>query len=405
MFNRFIKRSWRWVNIILSCLFIIMICLPLADTVFDLDPTGSKKAPEETPIPEFKFTFEGIKNFPEKYESYFGKTFGFRRTLIKWYNLAKLRILHSQESGDVIIGEEGWLYYKGDHSLDYYRGVLPPYTKRELKLWGRLFQSRQDWLTEHGIRYLVVFAPNKNTIYPEYMPSGLNKVREESRLDQLVEYLGKNTSVEFLDLREILKIGKKYGATYFKTDTHWSLLGRYIAYRAIMEQVGKMIPLIIPPLGKKEIKIKELTIPGGDLAVMLGLRDSISEEILHISSRKLYQVKKYDNSDIFGSVNWGATPPATSYKMIKDRENLPVLMMVGDSFGVNMASLLYLHFKKSHFIWHFFNHDIIKKTKPDVVINQIVERYLNVNIAIRPEVMEDLYSEIKPDPIHISKDK
>ena len=55
--------------------------------------------------------------------------------------------------------------------------------------------ARRDWLAERGIKYLVVVAPNKNTVYPEMLPGGFEKATDDSQLDQLLRYIKKNSIV------------------------------------------------------------------------------------------------------------------------------------------------------------------------------------------------------------------
>ena len=61
--------------------------------------------------------------------------------------------------------------------------------RQELEKWQHVFENRRDWLAARGIPYLIVFAPNKSTIYPEHMPSAYNPVHTQSRLDQLMAHL------------------------------------------------------------------------------------------------------------------------------------------------------------------------------------------------------------------------
>ena len=86
-----------------------------------------------------------------------------------------------------------------------------------------------------GIPYLFVVAPSKHDVYPEFMPDRLNRVRDDSRLDQLMAYIEAffpAPPVDILDLRPTLAEARKSGVRLFhKTDTHWNDRGAWAAYR------------------------------------------------------------------------------------------------------------------------------------------------------------------------------
>ena len=133
--------------------------------------------------------------------------FGFKENLIKAHGFLKVKIMNVSSSSQVILGKNDWLFYAGDNSTDNYLNIRP-FSESELKNWADVLQSRQKWLEQRGIKYLFVVAPDKQTIYGEMLPEKYTPVSNISRLDQLLDYLRKNTNVEVVDLRPILKQNK-----------------------------------------------------------------------------------------------------------------------------------------------------------------------------------------------------
>src|SRR5207249_4855988 len=152
----------------------------------------------------------------------------------------------------VILGRSGWLFFAGDEALASYRAVQP-FTEVELAAWQRRIETRRDWLAERGICYLVVIAPNKETIYPEFMPESLNRVRPVTRLDQLVAHLRAHSSVAVVDPRDALRTAKAGGILYLRTDTHWNDVG---AWRPVAA-AGLHVPRPLRP--------EPAAVPGGEL--------------------------------------------------------------------------------------------------------------------------------------------
>ncbi|MFH1999347.1 MAG: hypothetical protein ABIK28_06685, partial [Planctomycetota bacterium] len=306
MENQKTSRSWKWANLIVSALFALLIWLPLCDSIFGLDPTPEHQGARKSPQPELHLTRTSINQFPEKFESFYNTQFGFRNTLITLQNLLKVYVLHAYISGDVVIGKDGWLFLDQNQSLEGYRGTLPLFTTAELDRWHRLFQSRHDRLAEQGIRFLVVFAPNKNTIYPEYMPDGLNRIDGQRRLDQMVAYLEEHAEYDFIDLRQPLIAGKDIEPTFYKTDTHWNQFGSFIAYKEIMEKVKPWFPAISPfCLEDLRRQIKPSFNTG--LPRMLGLEGALSEDAVLYNPLKVRSTST-ENSEIISSFDYGVCP-------------------------------------------------------------------------------------------------
>ncbi len=109
--------------------------------------------------------------------------------------------------------------------IDHYSGQLQ-FTPEQLHDWQVLLEKRRDWLARRGIAYVFVVAPDKHTIYPEELPNWVTKVRPQTKLDQFYDYMHAHSTVPVLDLREIVRGGKKTCPTYFQTDTHWNFFRR-----------------------------------------------------------------------------------------------------------------------------------------------------------------------------------
>jgi len=169
---------------------------------------------------------------------------GFRRSLVVGYSRALLA-LGVSPTPSVILGRSGWLFFAGDEALASYRAVQP-FTEAELAAWQRRIETRRDWLAERGIRYLVVIAPNKETIYPEFMPESLNRVRAVTRLDQLVAHLRAHSNVAVVDPRDALRTAK--AAAFCISDRyHWNDVGAWLLYREIVTGLRRWYQSSSPP--------------------------------------------------------------------------------------------------------------------------------------------------------------
>ena len=170
--------------------------------------------------------------FSEMADYFAGHFFG-RPALITANSAVEAAVFGESASQDVVLGKDGWLYYAD--TLEDFQGTNP-ITSRELFCAARNLSLVQEYFAREETAFLFVCAPNKNTIYPEYMPGQYQKTAAKPDLDRLEEELLKQ-GVSFCDLREALT-GRE-ALTYYKTDSHWNGYGSHLAGLEILSALGK----------------------------------------------------------------------------------------------------------------------------------------------------------------------
>lgn len=313
-------------------------------------------------LPRFNDGFKSWVDAPERYNRYFQDHFGLRGALIKLQAIAKVKLLGVSPSSSVIVGKHGWLFYTGDRSLESYRRSRP-FTDTELQQWLRIFESRRDWLAARHVGFLVLFAPDKHTIYPEYLPDGIRRLEGPSRLEQLSAALAKMPGVGWVDARSVLLPAKaSYSSLYHLTDTHWNGFGMYITYREVVCQLAKTYPFMKPVPFDHILQINEFA--SGDLALMLGLKGTLREHLWHVYPRNPLQASH---------------SPSGSLLVVEQTANLPRLVLLGDSFGIELLTCIGTHFSRTAFQQGYdFQPELIASERPDVVIVEMAERRLNL---------------------------
>lgn len=318
-----------------------------------------------------------IREFPRKFDAWLNDHLGLRRQRLGLYNLAQTSGVLSNsfarpavgqsDRAPVIIGREGWLFYSGDRLVEDYR-CTAPFTESELARWREVLLQRHHWLAARGMKYVVVFAPNKHSIYSEYLPRAMNRVGEKARLDQLVEFLA-DTPVHIVDLRPALISAKSTARTYHRTDTHWNQFGAWAGYHELMHQLAKYWPTIQPwPLERYEIKT--IDGPGDYLAKQvespLPWREEIIELIPKVARRAHSEELLVPDSD-----------KARYHRSICPDAELSNIVVIHDSFMMALAPYLNEHFQRVQYKWtNEFPTDLIEDEKPILVIQEFVQRRL-----------------------------
>jgi len=361
-------------ELMLAAIFLIAISTPLLDMVFKLDPLprlSENRGPAE--LPPIQFKKKMIQEFPLKFTQYYNDNFGFRNTFVRVNYLVRKGLLESSPSREVVLGKDGWLFYAGEGELADYRGINH-YDVKSLEKWARFLELKRQWLAQDGIRYLFVIAPNKSTIYGDYLPKSINKVKQKSGLDELLEYLKENTQVEIVDLRPALFKAGEIERTFNKTDTHWNNFGAFVAYQEIMKPVSRWFPETKAyPYEKFSLHRKKGL--GGDLASLIGGTEYILEDELHLAPlvQRRAKVSEKDES------------PQGPFSMAQTNAKLPRVIVYRDSFLVSVIPYLSEHFQYSRYFWQRWDaavpiEKVVGKYKPDLVIEEVVERLLKNSV-------------------------
>lgn len=381
-------------NLATAVIFCMVIFLPMLGTSFP--PLNF--APEINEMRSLKesppFSFEEISNFPDNYESFFNDHFGFRNGLILLNNLVRLNTFGVSGSPKVVAGKKGWLYYTGNKVIDDYRGINH-LSNDDLKQWQTNLESKEAWLASQGIDYLFIVAPNKASVYPEYLPDGILRVSNNSPVDQLVTYLKQHSKVKILDLRDPLIAQKGKGLLFHRTDTHWTTLGAFLAYEQISSYLVNSFPQVTP-ISLDELNIDMQLQNGGDLATMLGLQKTLKEEVPQISLLN-------PQSKRIGEVG-GIRDP---FEMESSNRQLPRAVMFRDSFATALTPYLSENFSYIRYVWERWDKripakQIIFDVKPDIVIEEVVERLIRGMESVSTgqyNLVKQLpppYAEIKP---------
>jgi hypothetical protein len=369
----------RATNLALIIVFLGMIVLPAAGLVCGLD--RSYLLQENRPLatrPVLKLDRAGLSEFRPRFEAFFNDQFGFRKRLIHWLAMVKVKGLGVTSSPGVILGSHGWLYLAGDCALESFRRTRP-YSSRQLEKYSRILESRREWLAERGIPYLFVILPHKDTVYPEFMPRSYTKVRPQSRMDQFLDYMKVHSRVPIIDVREDILEARKRELLYDLTDSHWNARGAYVAYTRIAQALAAWFPEMRVPQ-RSEFRDVANVGPGGDLAVMLGLSAELPENRLGLEP--LVPRHARVTSEVF-PLPAGWAPYRITLATQRDDATLPRAVMFRDSFADHLIPFLSEHFSRIIYIWdRDFDHGLVLREQPSVVIQEMVERSLQGPLPI-----------------------
>jgi alginate O-acetyltransferase complex protein AlgJ len=358
-----------------------LLWLPLADNLLHLDRSRpSNENRTLSPAPRLELTEQALKEFPRSFEAFYDDQFGFRNFLVRQFHTVNFGWLGIADPEQVVKGKEGWLYLGRKALIDESRG-LSPLQEKETQAWAAKIDAIQQWQEARGGTFLFVLVPDKQRVFPEFLPDWYT-ASESRRKEQLLEVLAP-LGTPVLDLTETLREAKERGGdpVWLKTDTHWNGVGAWHGYRAIMERLSPSLPTLKPM--EESVLLRSLE-PGlgaeawrstGDLAGLLGVRDLAPESWLGLlpAEPRARSTQSFPApTRKVGGVN---VPYATEI----DDPALPTTLVIGGSFRWALVPLLSEHFRRvlyTDFRYCFFDLALAEAEQPDLILFVLTEQQL-----------------------------
>ena len=353
--------------------FCVLLAAPLLGHV--LSNRGDVSALEKRKLaepPSWEMLSQAPTKAPQAVNNWLNDRFGFREPLVR-LDFALRDLLDLNNNTAAIRGDNGWLFNNIEDSVAMHQGRLP-YSEGEADAWIDGVETLKSMSC--GKPFAVLVVPNKHTIYPEHLTDYPRRLSGETRLETL-ESSPRANSINFIRIRDELLRAKKDEQVYYKTDTHWTLYGGYLAYQKIMEtyrQLGLVAGLVnAERLGKNGVRQHN-----GDIYGLLGVEGK-PEEVDDWIIQQRRPVLKRENTPAYEWESFEA------YQMTMTLEEKPSLLIFGDSFANMLIPFLQQSFGKITYAHHRNVNPpvrLLASCDYDAVLFQMVERTLSYPVII-----------------------
>lgn len=343
--EKFSARFWAkgFGNIIFSILFLVILFIPLFEDIIQGSPISS--------------------------EAFIGK-----EQILSAISNFKYHVIRDRYFTGVIADPSGWVVYTGENSFNDFQNI-DQFTTEEVKSIKRRLKNLCSVLTKDEIKLIVLIPPNKNTIYPEYMPAEIPQINKKSRLDQVMGVWNDTDNCKVVDLRPTMLEAKKRDKVYNATDSHWTDYGAFLAYQQLSQIMKQDFPAVkVRSIAEFE---PESLVINGDLTSSFGYFDTQENAVRFKPMFETdYLVRTIEAPDGFSDMVLTFT----------DNPDLPTAIIYRDSFFAAMVQFILENFKEAEYNWSFnVDIDMVRAKKPDYLILEVTERYLQVAIFNIPE--------------------
>lgn len=251
------------------------------------------------------------------------------------------------ENTQVLVGKEDYLFYKTEmdgRPIDDYMGINH-FSEEDLALMAQNLVANRDYFAKRGIRLVIMGLPNKESVYAEYMPDTVYRIRQDTRADQVAAYLWENTDLEYIYPKKQLMDAKEKYQVYYKTDTHWNQVGTFIGMQTMFE---KMYGYSVTP-DTVDFRV-DMTDYAGDLATIAGVQERYKLDTVYVLKAESVDPKQCHDDNV---------------------------LVVGDSFSGFVSTEAKAYYNEV--TWKYttdFTIDMVDEYQPDIIIWECTERYI-----------------------------
>jgi len=212
-------------------LFLVIMGLMLLPVILQVThiPPIRKLAGYTEPIEKVKPSLGSIMdgNYQNYLDEAAAANFGGRGFFIRYYNQLMYSVFHKTTNDNIIIGKNGEMFlkqYTDDVSGITLKKKFGSVDSAKLAAHQNVIKTLEliDSLKAHDIAFLVVLAPSKPAIYPEWLPDSIrpDNFVLQKEYAALFEKYG-IPHIDFIKIFNTLKPSEKY-PLYTKYGTHWS---------------------------------------------------------------------------------------------------------------------------------------------------------------------------------------
>jgi hypothetical protein len=320
------------------------------------------------PFPSFMKDNQLNITYTKEFDDYFSDQFPFRSFMISAYSGLNEFLFKESGNAKVIVGQKGFLFFA--ETLDDFFKVNT-LSDTDLKRLNTVLGIQKKYLDGLGIQSFFMIAPNKASIYGEFMPATFKAIGNRSNLENLSAM---ELAIPLIDLKTPLRAFKTETDKnlYHLKDSHWNNIGAAVGYEVMMEKLGKQSLSL-------QKQTPTLTVDWqGDLTTMLYPSHIVFDKQYHYVLPNAFTftraIRSFDDVEI-ESINPTKTGRLT---MFRDSFANALVPYLSDSFGqVNYSRVFPYDYRK------------IKTQKPDTLVIEIAERNVNWLLQSTPILVSE----------------
>ena len=333
-----------------AILFGLFLALPLFQMATGLPPDYTLQGVETTATrPAFTVAAWWEGSLQSGFDTWINQRIGLRGFLVRTanqFNYTLFRELPKRSGTQVLMGRDGMLFEKVYVDAYNQNGGRPEKELRNVSFSTRRLQER---LAKDGIAFLLVIAPSKAEIYPEYLPAEADVAGRPGRRSNYDNFIGilRQDGVNLVDAHELFLQWKQESGTpllFAKGGTHWNEYGAARVVEQITKRLKELIGKDIPTV-KITGSVTNRTIVGSD--------NDLAELVNLWSGRLL------------------AGPQVHPVAEVQPGSHVPDLLVIGDSFVFTLTNFMDpLGLYRRRDTYYYYNRHYFYPVAPNVALDK-----------------------------------
>ena len=336
---------------------------------------------DEMPTASAKTVMDGT--YFTDLEKFLADRAAMRNILLRVKAFSDNAIFDRPNVNDIVVEDDVLLMYREysysnahKYSEEWYAGEM-----------GKL----NDLVTSYGGYFCYVGVPTQYDFYADLYPNYLENMAEETaEKNEAFSAFAEKNGVPYLDMGPILAAAENSDELFFKTDHHYTLRGAYLTYMSIIDKINEDCgtSLTYPLESVGEITFTEVQNDYiGSYSRKVFALSAVTEHLTKATLANDIPFTRYDNGNesypyVYAAPADTETDLLYSYYMGGDvantvidtgRDDLPTVLLYGDSFTNALECVLYCSFDEMHSIdlRHYSEMTLaeyVELYKPDYVI-------------------------------------
>lgn len=297
-------------------------------------------------------------------EKYLSDRFGGRTTLVRWNANLHVSVLQTSSNHIVTVGRGGWLLYAGEQALAPYQPDQPP--PADVASWVARAQTMRDELRQRGIPFMILVVPNPPTVAKETLPAGY-RISSSTNLSAFIS-AAIDSGLNIINPTADLVAARSLMEVYETTDSHWNAYGALVATNTLLRGIHAVLPSV-NPWPAESFHVVRSSQSAGDLAAALGLGGMAMTSTVELQSAATAQPAPIPE--------YGLRLQQVPRAFTTNDTSRPRAVIFRDSYANAMMPYLNESFSRIVYVRsRLVIPEVIAAEKPDIVIMEIVERYL-----------------------------
>ncbi|MDY4079289.1 MAG: hypothetical protein SOY42_10990 [Clostridium sp.] len=368
------------ILLIYIILFFVVISIPSVGMLWN-KTTTSKEKKKLASFPSLIKDGSFNQKVFDEFDDYLADHFAYKEKLVTANAILRSAIFNESAENQVIKGKDGYLFFRT--GVENYQGedVL---TNRQVFNATQSLKLIQEYCDSNGIKFAFTIAPNKATLYPNYLPDRyFKRINTNNSLEKLTSSLKEN-NINYVDLVSAFKNNDE--VLYHKLDSHWNNKGAVLANNTILDYLNKPHD----DYSDTAYTIKEDY--SGDLYDMLYPSGTKKDKQIYYDYNQEFTIDSENNSFEDNFVK--TTNPSKE----------GTVMVFRDSYGNSWSQFVAQEYNKGYFSRESgYNISYLNEYQCDTLIIEITERHLS-SLQQYPPILSAPIREISETPKTVKND-